>query len=237
MSITKKWFLSYLSSFDPNVILRVITAPNSAFVQIRDNEEKHFVPSIGIFLLASFIGLLVMAPFVMMPLDDAYYGTFEENDIDVGIPVNWSDAIIFVGINIISGILSNVLFYFIGKKLGGNTNWKKVFSVLFYTYVPVIPMMAVLSVLVFLMWGSLTAIDPSYLVTSDADEEEIFSLIGPVLGYVGLMAIVAIGFVVWIFVVSVKAVKTLNGFGTAKAFGLIILVMIISSIITTPLGM
>jgi hypothetical protein len=51
------------------------------------------------------------------------------------------------------------------------------------------------------------------------------------------LAIVAIGFVAWVLVVSVKAVKTLNGFGTAKAFGLIILVMIISSIITTPLGM
>ena len=109
--------------------------------------------------------------------------------------------------------------------------------VLFYTYVPVIPMMMLLSVLVFLMWSSLTAIDPSYLMAPNADDEEIFSLIGPILGYVGLMAIVAIGFVVWVFVVSVKAIKTLNGFDTAKAFGLIILVIIISSIITTPLGM
>ena len=226
-----------MSYFDPNVILRVITAPNSAFAQIRDNDEKYFASSIGIFLFASAIGLLVMAPFVMMPLDDAYYETFDENDVDVDIPVDWADAILFVGISIISGIISNVLFYFIGKKLGGNTSWKKVFSVLFYAYVPVIPMMAVLSVLVFLMWGSLTAMDPPYLMEPDADEEEIFSLIGPVLGYVGLMAIIAIGFVVWIFVVSVKAIKTLNGFGTAKAFGLIILVIIISSIITTPLGM
>jgi len=188
-------------------------------------------------LFASVIGLLVMIPFVMIPLDDAYYQSFEENDIDVDIPVDWTDSILFVGISIISGIISNILFYFIGKKLGGNTNWKKVFSVLFYAYVPVIPMMVVLSVLVFLMWSSLTAIDPSYLMASDADDEEIFSLIGPALGYVGLMAIVAIGFVVWIFIISIKAVKTVNGFGTAKAFGLIILVMIISSIITAPLGM
>jgi hypothetical protein len=60
---------------------------------------------------------------------------------------------------------------------------------------------------------------------------------GPVLAYVGLFVIVAIAFVVWIFVVSVKAVKTVNGFGTAKAFGLILLVMIISSVITAPFGM
>jgi hypothetical protein len=66
--------------FDLNVILRVIAAPNSAFAQIRDNEEKYFVSSIGIFLFASVIGLLVMIPFLMMPLDNAYYESFEEND-------------------------------------------------------------------------------------------------------------------------------------------------------------
>ena len=225
----------YLSSFDSNVILRVITAPNSAFAQIRDNEKRYFTSSIGVFLFASIIGLLVMIPFVMMPLDDTYYETFDENDIEVDIPLDWADAIIFIGISILTGIISNVLFYFIGKKLGGNTNWKKVFSVMFYAYVPVIPMM--MSVLVFLMWGSLTATDPSYLMASDANDEESFSRVGPILGYVGLMAITAIGFVVWIFVISVKALKIVSGFSTARAFGLIILVMIISSIITAPLGM
>jgi len=122
-------------SFDLNVFLQVITAPNSAFAQIRDNEERYFASSIGVFLIASVIGLLVIAPFVMMPLDDAYYETFEENDIDVDIPTSGSDIVLFVGISIITGIISNVLFYFIGKKLGGNTNWKKVFSVMFYAYV------------------------------------------------------------------------------------------------------
>ena len=51
-------------------------------------------------------------------------------------------------------------------------------------------MMVVMSVLVFLMWGSLTSIDPSYLMASEADDEEIFSLVGPVLGtlvFAGLM--------------------------------------------------
>lgn len=224
-------------SFDLNVFLQVITAPNSAFAQIRDNEEKYFAPSIGVFLIASVIGLLVIAPFVMMPLDDAYYETFEENDIDVDIPASGSDIILFVGISIITGIISNVLFYFIGKKLGGNTNWKKVFSVMFYAYVPVIPMMIVISGLVFLMWGSLVAIDPSYLMAPDANDDEILSLIMPVLGYAGLLVLVAIVFVVWIFIVSIKGLKIVSGFSTAKAFGLTILVMIISSLVTAPLGM
>lgn len=118
----------------------------------------------------------------MMPLDDAYYEAFGENDVDVDIPVDWSDVVLFVGIGIIAGIITTALFYFIGKKIGGNPNWKKVFSVMFYANVPVIPTMIVLAVLMFLMWGSLTAIDPSYLMAPDTDDEEIFSLIGPVLG-------------------------------------------------------
>ena len=225
-----------MSYFDSSAILGVITSPNATFAKIRDNDEKYFASSVGIFLVASIVGLLVMVPFVMVPLDASYYEVFEENQIYVDIPVGWSDAIVFVGINIVIGILSNVLFYFIGKNLGGNKSWKKVFSVLFYAYVPTIPMMLILSALVYLMWGSLTGIDPSYLMAPGSDEEEIFSLIAPVLSYVGLMILVTIIFVVWIFIVTIKALKTVNGFGTAKSFGLIILVMIITSIVTIPLG-
>ena len=172
----------------------------------------------------------------MIPLDDAY---FEGIDNMTDLPTDSSDLVLAAGSGILNSIISFVLFYFIGKKLGGNTHWKKVFSVIFHTYVPAIPMLIAISILVFLMWDSMAAIDPSYLMNldEDVDEEEFLSILGPMLGYVGLIAIVAIVFIVWIFVVSVKAVKTVNGFSTAKAFGLIILVMVISSIITAPLGM
>jgi len=218
--------------FDPNVILRVITAPNSAFAQIRDNEEKYFAQSIGLLIFTSILGALMLVPFIMIPLDEAYF----EGVDDANFPTDNTDVILFVGINILSGFISAVLFYFIGKKIGGNTNWKKVFSVIFHTHVPLIPMSVILSILLFLMMDSIASIDSSLLIGLDEDEEQILSLIGPMLGYVGLFVIVAIAFVVWIFVVSVKAVKTVNGFGTAKAFGLIILVMIISSIVTAPFG-
>ena len=216
--------------FDPNVILRVITAPNSAFAQILDNEEKYFAQSIGLLIFTSILGSLLLIPFIMIPLDEAYF----EGVDDANFPTGNTDVSLFVGINILSGFISAVLFYFIGKKIGGNTNWKKVFSVIFHTHVPLIPMSVILSILLFLMMDSIASIDSSLLIELDEDEEQILSLIGPMLGYVGLFVIVAIAFVVWIFVVSVKAVKTVNGFGTAKAFGLIILVMIISSIVTAP---
>ena len=139
-----------------------------------------------------------------------------------------SDVVLAGMIGIIKGIVSIVSLYYIGKKFGGNKNWKKVFSVFFHIYVPVIPMMVVMSVLVFFMWSSLAEIDPSYLMSPEIDEEEALFVIGPILGYVGLVT-AAIAFMVWIIVISVKAIKIVDGFETGKAFGLLILVMIISS--------
>jgi hypothetical protein len=137
--------------------------------------------------------------------------------------------VLAIMIGFLKGIVSFVALYFIGKKIGGNTNWKKVFSVIFHTHVPVIPMMIVISVLVFLMWSSLAEIDPSYLLFPDADEEQVMSAIGPMLVYAILIAVFAIAFMVCIIVISVKAIKIVDGFETGKAFGLLILVMIIAS--------
>ena len=173
-----------------------------------------------------------MLPFVLMPLDTAY---FEEVD-DFSIPTDNVDVVLVVAQGLLSGFVSAILLYFIGKKLGGNTSWKKVFSVIFHTYVPAIPMTLIIAVLVFLMWSSLTSIDSTSLLDPEGNEEEILSLLGPTLAYVGLLALVAIGFLVWIFIISIKAVKTLNGFSTGKAFGLLILVLIITGIVTTPFG-
>lgn len=212
-------------SFEPNVILRVIISPNSAFAQIRDNEEKYFAQSIGLLIVSSILGAFVILPFVMIPLSDAY---FEEVDV-ANLPTEGVDIVWAMAVGFLKGIVSFVVIYFIGTKIGGNKNWKKVFSVLFHTYVPVIPMMIILSVLVFLMWSSLAEIDPSYLLSPDVDEQQILSSIGPMIVYAILVGVFAIAFMVWIIVISVKAVKIVNGFETGKALGLLILVMIITS--------
>ena len=214
--------------FDLNVILRVITAPNSAFVQIRDNDEKYFTQSIGLLIVTSIFSAFVILPFVMIPISDAY---FEEVD-DASLPTENTDIVLAAAVGFLKGIVSFVALYFIGKKLGGNKNWKKVFSVIFHTYVPVIPMMIVITILVFLMWSSLAEIDPAYLMSPDVDEQQILYVIGPMAGYAILVGIFAIVFMAWIIVISVKAVKIVNGFETGKAFELLILVMIITSAVS-----
>lgn len=217
-----------VSYFD--IILRVITSPNSAFAEIRDNENKYFVSSIGILIFTS---ILIILPFIMISFDDSYFAGVDDADF----PPNEIDLIFFIGSGVLSGIISAVLLYFIGKKLGGNNNWKKVFSVIFYAYIPAIPFYIVISGLLFLMMATFPGIDPSFFQTLDGDEDEILSMMGPALGYMGILALVTIAFVIWIFIISVKAIKTLNGFSTAKAFGLLILVLFIQSIVTIPFGL
>ena len=135
------------------------------------------------------------------------------------------------------GVVSAGLLYFIGKKIGGNNNWKKVFTVFFHTYVPTIPLFIIIFILFFLMLDSFTEIDPLFFQMLSGDEDKVLSLLGPTLGYMGLLVLVTIVFVIWLFIISVKAVKILNGFSTGKAFGLIILVMFITSIVTFPFGL
>ena len=225
-----------MSSFDLGLILRVITSPNSAFSQIRDNHEKYFVQSIGLLIFSSVLGILIVLPFVTMPLDDAYFENIDNTGNMNSIPSGETDVIWSVGLSILNGFISAVLFYFIGKKLGGDANWKKVFSVIFHTNVVAIPMIIVLSILIFFMWDSLTLIEPTYIFEPDVNDEEIWSTLVPLLGYVTLLAIVGIGFFVWLIVILVKAVKIVHGFETGKAFGLVVLVMIITTIVAIPLG-
>ena len=224
-----------MSSFDLGLILRVITSPNSAFSQIRDNHEKYFVQSIGLLIFSSVLGILIVLPFVTMPLDDAYFENIDNTGNMNSIPSGETDVIWSVGLSILNGFISAVLFYFIGKKLGGDANWKKVFSVIFHTNVVAIPMIIILSILIFFMWDSLTLIEPTYIFEPDVNDEEIWSTLVPLLGYVALLAIVGIGFFVWLIVILVKAVKIVHGFETGKAFGLVVLVMIITTIVAIPL--
>jgi len=225
-----------LSSFDLGLILRVITSPNSAFSQIRDNHEKYFVQSIGLLIFSSVLGILIVLPFVTMPLDDAYFESIDNTGNMNSLPSGETDVIWSVGLSILNGFISAVLFYFIGKKLGGDANWKKVFSVIFHTNVVAIPMIIVISILIFFMWDSLTLIEPTFIFEPDVNNEEIWSTLVPLLGYVALLAIVGIGFFVWLIVILVKAVKIVHGFETGKAFGLVVLVMIITTIVAIPLG-
>ena len=223
-----------MPSFDFRLILHVITSPNSAFSQLRDNEEKYFVQSLALLIISSVLGGFAVLPFVVMPLDDAYFGFEGTENIDKTFPLDDSSVGLSVGSSMLSGFVSATLYYFIGKKLDGNTNWKKVFSVVFHIHAVMIPITVVMAILLFLMWDSFTSVDPSILLDSNIGEEEVFSLLGSFIAYVILLAILGICFAIWGLIVTIKAVKAVHGFGTGKALGLIILVGMITSLVGVP---
>lgn len=55
--------------------------------------------------------------------------------------------------------------------------------------------------------------------------------------YLGIIVAVLFAFFVWSVVLSVKAVKTVNGFGTAKAFGLFVLANVAYNAAFLPFSM
>ena len=223
-----------MSSFDLGLILRVIVSPNSAFLQIRDNEEKYFAQSVALLIISSVLGGFTVLPFVMMPLDDAYFEFEGSEEIENTFPLHDSAVGLSILSSILSGIFSAILYYFIGKKLDGNANWKKVFSVIFHIHAIVIPITIVMAILLFLMWSSFTSIEPSVILDPAFEDEQVFSVLGPFIGYVILLAFLGVGFAIWGLIVTIKAVKTVHGFSTGKAFGLIILVAIITSFVSIP---
>ena len=219
---------------DFDLIFRVITSPNSAFSQTRDNEEKYFGQSIGLLIIASILGGFVVLPFVMMPLDEAYFDFEEAQEFDNSFPLEENAVGLSIGSSLLTGVLSAILYYFIGKKLDGNTNWKKVFAVVFHTNAIVIPVTVVIAILLFFMWNSFTSIDPSLILDPNLEDENFPPLLSSFIGYVILLAVFGVGFAIWILIVIIKAIKVVHGFGTGKAFGLILLVGIITSFVSIP---
>ena len=200
------------------VALRVITAPNSAFAQIRDNDGAYFVWSVCIFALSSFLVMITVA--ILYP----YFLTMES-------------AFLESGFDLLGGTAVTALVYLIGRLFGGNGNWRQVFSAVF-TNVVFFPMLVAVVALLSLtgnppalasMGGGSSMLATLSMAPLSVVGQQDFAGSGPGAGGMVdtltsliISIVVLAAFIVWYVVVSVKAVKTVNGFGTAKAFGLLV---------------
>ena len=227
---------SYLSAIDLGLILQVITKPNTAFEKVRDNNSQYLAQGFALLVISSILSGLAILPFVMMPLDEAYLEFDEAKEFDNTSPIGDYAVALSIGSSLLTGMVSAFLYYFIGKKLDGNNDWKKVFAVVFHTNAVVIPITIIMALVLFFMWDSFTSIESSIILDPDLGDEDVFSILGPFIGYVSLLAILGICFVIWGLIITIKAIKVVHGFGTGKAFGLILLVGIITSFVSIPFG-
>ena len=216
--------------------LRVITEPSLTFEQIRDNDGAYFRWSVCIFALASL--LATIASTMIHP-------TFP----------GWESTLAEMGRGLLGGIAFTVLVYLIGRLLGGNRSWRKVFTVVFYTNVIIFPLLVVLVVLASLsgspavlssLSGSPAVLAPMAATSLGGAGQPDFGQAGIgqwAGGLVGLFAILIVTIValvaywVWTIVITVKAIKTVNGFGTGKALGLLVIVFVVFIAASVPLSM
>ena len=113
-----------------------------------------------------------------------------------------------IAVSILGSFVSTAVIYLLGRLFGGNKNWKQVFSAIFYAQIIAIPAYVVIAL------GELT-----FSTTYGLPWELVLVL----------------ALIVWAVIVVIKAVKVVNGFGTAKAFGLIVLAAVITLIMYAPL--
>ena len=183
------------------IILRVIVAPNSAFAEIRDNAARYFPWSLGIVVFVGILSTIMEDPWALL---------FDVFEYTSGIAAGIAAVIAAViAVNIATFFAFTAVIYLIGRLLGGNRNWKQVFSVISYAEIIWIP------IIVTYMWvGEISLI-----------------------AFWSRMAwtVVMIPLIVWGAVVAVKAIKVVNGFGTAKAFGLVVLAVVIILVVYVSL--
>ena len=121
-----------------------------------------------------------------------------------------SNIAIDMAVSILGSFVSAAVIYLFGRLFGGNKNWKQVFSAIFYAQIIAIPIPVVST-----LAGQTASLSP----------------------FSGLLLAIAVVVpaIVWAVIVMVKSVKVINGFGTAKAFGLIVLSIVITLVLYSPI--
>ena len=159
-------------------------------------------------------------------LIDMASGPLDESIVSVsqfGMGVN-DDPVYLITSSVFDLLASIVLIaitFMVGKKLGGIGNFKKIFAVISYATLPVVIGGVIISVVFFAL---------SSAVSDAADKtDSAFQYFGMV-SYLGVMVPLSI----WSLIISIKALKVANGFGTGKAFGMLLLASLISYVVWIP---
>lgn len=212
---------------DAALILQVVTSPSRAFARMGGD---HLYQAAGVLAVASVIGVLPALPLASVPLPPEY----QESLGQVGLPSDAASLAWYAVTSIAAGLISAALFYAGGALLGGSRDWRRVFAVMLHVNVLAAVVALLLAGPAFLMASEFASADLGSL--EEAGPEEAADLLGPLLGYLALVLLIVLGAAVWLTVVSVKAVKSAHGFGTAKSFGLVVLVGIATVLASYPLG-
>ena len=190
-----------------NVVIDSIIRPNTCFANISENPRYYFTSSVIIFAVAAVSASLSSA------LNGWYWNFNGQNYLDFSaMPFLLSTVH-----TALQNIVLIVAIFWIGKKLGGATRFKKIFSLISHCLVPatigslLIPVgMTLVSQLLFAgieVGGGAVDLDPDLSPSYALDYAST--------------AIISYGFLVpfaaWVFILFVKATKIANGFDIKKS--------------------
>ncbi len=183
-----------------------MTSPNATFARLCNDPDAYLGQSIVVFLVASILGAVIAVP----------YEIIYENTGELG----WTPFLANMASVLASGVVSTLVVHLAGRRLGGSQNWKQTFVTLFHVHV----LLVVAAVAVGAIW---VAVPPSDLQHSVLTLQQD---IGLALAYYAVVVAVS----AWIIVLSVKAIKVVHAFGTAKAFGLLVLSVVAAYAVILP---
>lgn len=195
-------------------ILGILKSPNLTLREICDNEGSYLISSVIILVLAS----VFTVSMANGPLDEniasvSQFGIWMSDD-----PIDWITDAIF---GFLASVVLIVIIFLIGKKFGGIGNFKKIFAVISHATLPVV----IGGIISFAAFFALSSTIPDTVDETDSQ----FQYFGLAF-YFGVI----VPFSIWSLIISIKAIKIANGFGTGKALGIILLASIISYVIWIP---
>ena len=194
-----------------------IIRPSICFTNISENSRYYYVSAVIIFLLAS------VPAFFSNIINTWFWSHNEENFLDF--------AVMPLLLSTIHTLLQNLVFvvaiFWIGKKLGGTTNFKKIFSAISYCLIPasigaiLIPVGMILATQLFS--GGIEIRED--LIDLDSNLSPSYTL-----DFVSF-AMISYGFLIpfaaWILILFLKATKIVNDFDFKKSIITVVLGIVI----------
>ena len=193
-----------------NTIIDSIIRPNVCFANVSENVGHYFTLSVVIFAIAGASAILSSL------LNMSYWNNDGRNYLDF--------SVISLLLSVIHNVLQNfaliAAIFFVGKKLGGNSNFKKTFSVLSYCLIPAIIGAIVIPVaLTFAFQMLFTGNGGSYMGGGSLDLDPDLSP-SYALDFASSVIIsngFAIAFGVWMLILFLKATKIAHNFDIKKS--------------------
>ncbi len=180
----------------------MIARPGTTLCRISDNPGMYLVPSVAVF--ATTVALAVLLPW-------GYVG-YQMNDIQ------WDDALYRLIIGSMQGMLPIIGIFWVGRRWGGNRSFRRAFPVLAYCLVP-----SILGILATTAAESLYSLTVPDIVLSDG----LILTSGSGIPFGLFQSAIGFFFIGWTFLLQVKAIHILNGFGYARSAAVLVLAILI----------